>query len=477
LEAPLSWAEIDDCGSFVCTGPKNALAEFVDTTWGGSKPTFAASRFQAIPDNTGVSPFLEGCDYYKTHNGYICDNDKLGILHFKALDDDSYDRSVQPVYVKNNETGIENKLNSFMDHVWDGFYTGQLRESTFPSLVETDLDYDIVYTGTPFKKMIYALRANQGGVKIRVQYYNAETYIVTDLDDNKYEPNEFDEDLGAQGEIQKSRGCGENRYLGMDKILEFYLEAGCQVKISDVQAIQTAVRLDIDIDSFFSGGGITSFTDNIAGALGIHASNIKVVSVYEGSVVVDYYIIADADDEDAAETLAAIETTLVTALDEGTIDLGAPVLEVSVTSTSGTTYEPISIVEEVVEEDEDEDLEEDSTEEDITIEIQFDEEAQQEEQTTIATIQELTKNNDKFYLIIVCLIPLTLLTTIAVIMLRKRMTQKKANQREIDQVREVAEKHAEEKEVVEQVDQYVPEMEFDIFGVNEPAKNKKDLKN
>lgn len=144
-------------------------------------------------------------------------------------------------------------------------------------------------------------------------------------------------------------------------------------------------------------------------------------------MVVDYYIIADADDEDPEETLAAIETTLVTALDEGTIDLGAPVLEVSVTSTSGSTYEPISIVEEVVEEEEDEDMEEDSIEEEVTIEIQFDEEVQQEEQTAIATIQELTKNNDKFYLIIVCLIPLTLLTTIGVIMLRKRMTQKKAN--------------------------------------------------
>lgn len=84
-----------------------------------------------------------------------------------------------------------------MDHVWDGFYTGQVRESTFPSLVLTDSDYDIEFTGTPFKKFIYALRAKNGGVKIRVQYFNAETYIVTDLDGNKYEPNEFDEEEGV----------------------------------------------------------------------------------------------------------------------------------------------------------------------------------------------------------------------------------------------------------------------------------------
>lgn len=81
-----------------------------------------------------------------------------------------------------------------------------------------------------------------------------------------------------------------------------------------------------------------------------------------------------------------------------------------------------------------------------------DETTEVEEQSTIETIQEIAKSNDKFYVIIVCLIPLTLLTTIAIIMLRKRMTQKQQNKREIDQVREVAQKHAEENEVVEVVD-------------------------
>jgi len=60
---------------------------------------------------------------------------------------------------------------------------------------------------------------------------------------------------------------------------------------------------------------------------------------------------------------------------------------------------------------------------------------------------------------------------------RKFITQKKQNVREIDQVREVEKKHANEKEAVEVEDQYVPNMEFDIFGIETPAKNKKDLKN
>jgi hypothetical protein len=44
------------------------------------------------------------------------------------------------------------------------------------------------------------------------------------------------------------------------------------------------------MDAFFENGGTTSFMDRVAGSLGIHASTIKIVSVYEGSLVVNYEI-------------------------------------------------------------------------------------------------------------------------------------------------------------------------------------------
>jgi len=44
------------------------------------------------------------------------------------------------------------------------------------------------------------------------------------------------------------------------------------------------------MNAFFSNGGTTSFMDRVAGSLGIHASTIKIVSVYEGSLVVNYEI-------------------------------------------------------------------------------------------------------------------------------------------------------------------------------------------
>jgi len=49
-------------------------------------------------------------------------------------------------------------------------------------------------------------------------------------------------------------------------------------------------------DEFFAEGGTTAFVDRLAASLGIHASTIKVVSVYEGSLSVEYEIAATADE-------------------------------------------------------------------------------------------------------------------------------------------------------------------------------------
>ena len=50
---------------------------------------------------------------------------------------------------------------------------------------------------------------------------------------------------------------------------------------------------------FFSSGGTTKFMDRVAASLGIKPANIKIVSVYEGSVVVDFTVV-----EDSSKTLA-----------------------------------------------------------------------------------------------------------------------------------------------------------------------------
>lgn len=48
----------------------------------------------------------------------------MGIILFESLDPDAMDRSMQPIYLSLQGTDMKNKLNSFRDHSWDGFYVG-----------------------------------------------------------------------------------------------------------------------------------------------------------------------------------------------------------------------------------------------------------------------------------------------------------------------------------------------------------------
>ena len=82
------------------------------------------------------------------------------------------------------------------------------------------------------------------------------------------------------------------------------------------------------LDEFFSGGGTTTFVDRITASLGIHASEVKVVSVYEGSLVVNYEVSVPDDDPVA---LAELNDKQNEALASPDLDLGAPVMEVETT--------------------------------------------------------------------------------------------------------------------------------------------------
>jgi len=113
-------------------------------------------------------------------------------------------------------------------------------------------------------------------------------------DGKRVDMNQWDEKIKMYGEI-KQRKCGENRYIGVKNILEFYITEGCTLQIAPRDAIQTLVRMEWSMDEFFATGGTTKFIDRLAGSLGIHASTIKVMSVYEGSLVLNYEITPDPD--------------------------------------------------------------------------------------------------------------------------------------------------------------------------------------
>ncbi len=61
--------------------------------------------------------------------------------------------------------------------------------------------------------------------------------------------------------------------------------------IVPVDSVTSSVRISWTLAQFYADGGTTRFVDRMAAALGIHASTIKVVAVYTGSVVVQFSIV------------------------------------------------------------------------------------------------------------------------------------------------------------------------------------------
>jgi hypothetical protein len=152
---------------------------------------------------------------------------------------------MQPIYTMLQGSSIRNKLNSYMDHIWDGFYTGQVRLSSFPSIVYAPPKaiYDIEYTGTPAKNQRFTLFSQDPtlGMTVRIAYPSAESRQII-MNGKRKDMNAWDKNdpdfprSGMYGAIKQTE-CGENRFIGTKNILEFYLTAGCELTIAPRDAV------------------------------------------------------------------------------------------------------------------------------------------------------------------------------------------------------------------------------------------------
>ena len=120
---------------------------------------------------------------------------------------------------------------------------------------------------------------------IRIRYTKPGAYVIKDVKGNLIKHNDWDNDLKMPGLIKAERAsgggvCGENRYMGVVNILEFYIKSGCELRVEPIDSIYASVRMNWTLDGFYSHSGTTAFVDRLAASLGIHASNIKIVSVY-----------------------------------------------------------------------------------------------------------------------------------------------------------------------------------------------------
>jgi hypothetical protein len=98
FEPPTSWANLNDCGDFPCTGPKNTIFSFKNIKWTGTgaDSKYALENYTMIPHVKGYTESFPNCELMDkdTVNGHQCTNNDLGILVWESQDPDSIDRSI-----------------------------------------------------------------------------------------------------------------------------------------------------------------------------------------------------------------------------------------------------------------------------------------------------------------------------------------------------------------------------------------------
>jgi len=180
--SPIETAE--NCGNITCTGPENVVLSFKNTVASTELGEFSLSSsqetaFQITSRNTDLLSGVGTCTDHPDQLSYRCENTALGILIFESLDPDNEDRDLQPVYMIDENNNI-NKINSFMDHSWNGFYTSQKRLQRFPGLVQAGTNVTVQMNGTPPKDMRFALKAgaNEGGMKVLIPFVGPVAFSV-----------------------------------------------------------------------------------------------------------------------------------------------------------------------------------------------------------------------------------------------------------------------------------------------------------
>ena len=344
---PQKWAIVRDCGAFPCTGPLNMALKFSNTIASGSptpsidKITTSQISFQIIPNNEGASEYINSWLSVSSWNGYLCKNTNIAQLMLESLDSDTETRTISPMYIIDQSSSFKTKLNSFMDHCWDGHYTCQFRLSRFPSLVQTNKFYEVKFTGTQPANTRYTIAGGATGVDwlhLKIDFSQSRLFNVY-ANDVLVKANDFDPTTNQLTPIKKTK-CGENVYYKPTFIYEFYLTYGCTIKFAGLDYVEAMVRLQISYNDFFSQIGTSKFIDKFASVLGITQDTIRIVSIYEGSTVVYFGVTTSSttSSSDTTKQLAQVNDQLSYQCANGNLGLGVAVLDCSsqLVSSTGT---------------------------------------------------------------------------------------------------------------------------------------------
>ena len=343
LASPNSeWLEDEKCGEFQCSGPDNVLLIFKETNFSFTSFLFqgisdySVEEFQIISNNPKTSPFFDDCELKSSWNAYYCENDNIVQLKLKCQDNE--EATISQLSITRDD-GFDSLINSFINDISASDNIGEYTVSPLPKyggLIELGKDHNLEFTGTaPYKLWLKTEGGDGEGVsEMRLKYGRTLSVHV-------YKDGERIEIYNVSPESFVGEECGENVWDPETNSIIFMIDSECEIILKTVNSIMLSIRLEVSVEEYLRSGGPTLFVDRLSDKLNIHPSRIRIVGIRTGSTKLEVQIDAEetTDDineeetisstqlQDMNEELLEVMQNLTVALEDNSIDLGAPVLD------------------------------------------------------------------------------------------------------------------------------------------------------
>lgn len=141
-------------------------------------------------------------------------------------------------------------------------------------------------------------------------YYPIANFITVSVNKTTIQPILASSEQPIEGAVDT---CGANKYFYKNGTISFIVTGSqdCQVRLSVTNNVQVSARIQTTVNDFFSKGGITTFVDRMCALLNITTDRLKVVGVFSGSVIVDFFVhevaLIAADTNDPSSTNTTID--------------------------------------------------------------------------------------------------------------------------------------------------------------------------
>eukprot|EP00117_Sycon_ciliatum_P037364 scpid335/ scgid27970/ Fibrocystin-L; Polycystic kidney and hepatic disease 1-like protein 1 len=329
----LGWINQEDCVDMDCDGPKHSIVLDLDGTFTAASSSTTGRVGSIVPRaelrfdqnrlpialladaTTGIlrnpadvsslrgiargfdgnlSASMGGCEWRPTMNSYQCSGLNHAMLVLENMDADTEVRRISPLVLRGGDTGrgkYDDLMNGPMDHGWCTYYTCLKRLSTFFSAIVLDTEYELWMTGSnPTHWRFHLLNAKPtDSVSLKIWFKNIQRKDI--YKDNIFiEPeNVLATDRFISDAFIPDRATdisGANYFDVRKQFLHLVLKGTSAVDVVTAPVVTLSFNVQVSLDDFFDPQHIVT---NIAGALGVDLSTVRLVDVVSessGGVVV-----------------------------------------------------------------------------------------------------------------------------------------------------------------------------------------------